>query len=78
VQSGRQADADLSLEGSKMKKLTHLSPLAALALVLLAAACTSTPNAGWQSTPWVDDALVNDLTAQGHVALSNSPKGIYP
>lgn len=61
-----------------MTKSTRLSPLAALVLALLATACTSTPDAGWKATPWVDDALVNDQTALGHMALSNAPKGIYP
>ena len=61
-----------------MTKIARLSPLAAVVLALLAAACTSSPNTAWQATPWVDDALVNENTALGHMALSNSPKGIYP
>ena len=59
-----------------MAKATRLSPLAAIVLALLAAACTAAPGTGaWQATPWVDDALVNNLTAQGQIPVSNPPWG---
>ncbi|MEA2753903.1 MAG: hypothetical protein QOJ54_192 [Aliidongia sp.] len=54
-----------------------LSLLAALALAMAGAACSSEPGGGFQAKSWVDTTMVNSLNDRGDTIVTNEQKGWY-
>jgi hypothetical protein len=56
-----------------------LSLLAALALAMTGAACSSEPGsvAGFHAQSWVDTTMVNSLNDRGDAIVTNEQKGWY-
>jgi hypothetical protein len=58
----------------------NISLLAALALAMAGAACTSEPGSvadGLHARSWVDATMVNELKDRGDVIVTNEQKGWY-
>ena len=63
-----------------MKASASIAPLAAIALAMTSAACSSPPGvasstAGWNTHGWVDYALAPAPTGTAGPLISNAPKG---